>query len=224
MTSGGTDENEVGLADAYALESPEDNVELYARWADSYEDGFMADLGYVYHVGVAEVFAAHANAEDGPVLDIGCGTGVVAHELARRGRWPFDGLDISPAMLAVAAEKLNAAGAPVYGSLIEADLTRRLEIASGTYGSIVSAGTFTTGHVGPEAIDELVRIVRPGGLLVLGVNNRFYFPAGFEAHLDGLAVQGLLTVEDRPEIQVYAGEGHEHSDDLATVIVARTTG
>ena len=33
------------LTDAYSVETPEDNVDLYARWADTYESGFVADEG-----------------------------------------------------------------------------------------------------------------------------------------------------------------------------------
>lgn len=35
----------------------------------------------------------------------------------------------------------------------------------------MSVGTFTHGHVGPEAIHEVVRIVRPGGVIALGIRH-----------------------------------------------------
>ena len=35
------------LADAYAVETPDDNRDLYARWAATYESAFIADNGYV---------------------------------------------------------------------------------------------------------------------------------------------------------------------------------
>lgn len=212
------------LNDAYSVETPDENVELYRRWAASYEDDFMASHGYIYHVGVAHVFADVATAGDGPVVDVGCGTGVVAAEIARLGRWPIDGLDISAEMLERAGEKLNRAGAPVYGSLIEADLTEPLPIEDGTYGSVVTAGTFTTGHVGPEAVDELVRIVRPGGLLVLGVNSRFYESSDFEEYLSGLAARGVIAEPKTRLIPVYDGgeREHEHADDTAHVVIVRT--
>ncbi len=40
------------LTDAYAVETPDDNRDLYARWAATYESTFVADNGYVYHLGV----------------------------------------------------------------------------------------------------------------------------------------------------------------------------
>jgi hypothetical protein len=38
------------------------------------------------------------------------------------------------------------------------------------YGGAVSTGTFTIAHVGPEALDEVLRVVRPGGLVGISVN------------------------------------------------------
>jgi SAM-dependent methyltransferase len=184
----------------------------------------MASHGYIYHVGIAEIFADVANPEDGPVLDVGCGTGVVASEISRLGRWPFDGLDISAEMLERASSKLNLAGAPVYGGLLQADLTKPLKIESATYGAVVSAGTFTTGHVGPEAIEELARIVRPGGLLVLGVNTRFYEAASFDSYLDGLNGRGLVDPPVHRMVPIYDRSDHEHAADVAHVLIIRTPG
>ena len=49
-------DHDFDLADAYSVETPEDNLDLYARWADTYESSFVSDEGYVYHHGVAAAF------------------------------------------------------------------------------------------------------------------------------------------------------------------------
>ncbi len=103
-----SDEHPVTLADAYALVTPEDSRDLYARWAATYESEFVALNQYVIPDRVAEVFAEFARPVDGPVLDIGCGTGLVAIALVRdasgdAGDWVIDGVDISPEMLAMSA-------------------------------------------------------------------------------------------------------------------------
>ena len=67
-----------------------------------------------------------------------------------------------------------------YSSLIEADITKKIPLKDNSIGAAVSAGTFTHGHVGPEAIDELLRIVRPGGLFVLSINSKFFIKEGFK--------------------------------------------
>ena len=38
----------------------------------------------------------------------------------------------------------------IYRALFAGDLTARLPVDDGTYAGIVSSGTFTNGHVGPE--------------------------------------------------------------------------
>src|SRR5678816_824558 len=48
-----------------------------------------------------------------------------------------------------------------YRHLVTADLTQPLTIEQ-RYGASVSAGTFTTGHVGADAIPALVTLLQPG--------------------------------------------------------------
>ena len=49
------------LAAAYALDGPDANRVLsYARWAETYDNGFIVDSRYIYHDQVAELFAGHA--------------------------------------------------------------------------------------------------------------------------------------------------------------------
>ena len=59
---------------------------------------------------------------------------------------PVDELGISPEMLAKAARK------GIYRKLLVTDLTTDLPVASGFYSGLVSSGTFTIGHVGPEVL------------------------------------------------------------------------
>ena len=52
-----SEEQPVTLADAYALVTPQDSRQLYARWAATYESDFVAFNQYVIPDRVAEVFA-----------------------------------------------------------------------------------------------------------------------------------------------------------------------
>lgn len=177
------------LDGAYALKTPEDSLKLYAEWSETYDETFATASGYQLPVAVAEAFARGGGA--GPVLDVGAGTGLVGVELHQLGIGPCDGVDISSAMLAEAALK------DCYENLFEGDLTGPLDIEDATYSGIVSAGTFTHGHVGPDALDELLRIASQGAQFVLSINAEHYADRGFEEKFVEVAdsIQGLTLHE-----------------------------
>ncbi|WP_413875056.1 class I SAM-dependent DNA methyltransferase [Albidovulum sp.] len=159
------------LDGAYSLRTPDDSVRHYRDWADRYDRDFAAGMDYRSPAAVAAAFAALGGR--GPVLDVGAGTGLVAEALAREGIGPVDGIDISAEMLAIAAAK------GVYRRTILADLTRALPIENSVYSGLISAGTFTHGHVGPEAFEELLRIARPGAVFAVTVHAAVYDRDGF---------------------------------------------
>lgn len=170
------------LNTAYALKTPQDSIDLYGDWAATYDADFAEANDYRYPAMIAELFAQRSDANTS-VLDVGAGTGLVGEALAAMGISQVDALDISPEMLAVAMAK------GCYSKAITADLTAPLQIADGAYGGITCAGTFTFGHVGAEAIDELIRIGASGALYVLGIHAGVYESAGFAAKFIELGVR-----------------------------------
>lgn len=198
---------------AYALQSPEDSRKLYGQWAKTYDQGFAADMDYQLPRMVGLIFC-EAFKGAGPVLDVGAGTGLVAQNIPIRAMIEIDGLDVSPDMLAVANQK------GLYRKTIEADLTGPLDIADGSYGAIVSSGTFTHGHVGPDALDELLRIARPGAIFVLAINAEHFSARGFAAKFAELEsdIGGL----QHHNVNIYgANVGDDHKGDLASIAVFR---
>lgn len=212
--------DEFGLEDAYSLKSASDVKRLYDRWADTFDDGFIVEHGYVYHLHVVDEFVRRADlGPDEAVLDVGCGTGVGGVELRRRGPWPVDGLDLSPEMLVKSADKMTDDGAPVYRNLFEANVLEPLDLDGARYGGIISIGTFTHGHVGPDAIDQLVNLVRPGGLLSLGINEAFYAKADFGAHFEPMVAAGFITEPELVQVPLYDADvvDHDHVHDTGLV-------
>lgn len=194
------------LAAAYALDGPDANRALYARWATTYESGFIAESRYIYHDEVARLFAAHypaADDIDGVVIDVGCGTGLAGAALRRQLAVAIDGIDISPEMLHEARRKQHD-DAPVYRDLIEADLTQPLSIATGTYAGAISVGTFTHGHVGPEALAEVVRIMRSGGLAAIGINAAHFATVDFGSALEAFERASTITDLQLIDVPIYA--------------------
>ena len=206
-------DKKLNLEAAYALETPDDNRRLYADWAATYDAGFAADMDYQLPRMVGLIFC-EAFKGRGPVLDVGAGTGLVAQNIPIRGMLEIDGLDMSPEMLAVAAQK------GLYRKTIEADLTQDLDIADGTYGAVVSSGTFTHGHVGPDALDELLRIARPGAIFVLAVNAEHFVARGFEAKLAML--EPHIEALQKHDVNIYGANADAgHKDDLSTIVAFR---
>lgn len=210
-------DDEFDLARAYRLKTPEDSRALYRDWAADYDHAFAAAYGYVYPDLIARIFAERALRDDQPVLDIGAGTGLVGERLAARGPVQMTGLDISPEMLAVSMDK------GCYSDVIEGDLTGQLPLKSGSYGGLISAGTFTHGHVGPDAIDELLRVARPGALFVLGINAAHFEARGFGAKFQRIAddIRDLSFLREA----IYAdGSANDEADRMALVAVFRKAG
>jgi predicted TPR repeat methyltransferase len=168
----------------YAARSGAEIARAYDAWAATY-DAEMAALGY-RHPTICLAFLARHLPPSGPVLDAGAGTGLLGEWLRLAGYAPVEGVDLSPGMLAVAARK----GA--YDRLEEGDLTRALPFEDARFAGAVCAGVFTTGHVGAEGIPELLRVVRPGGVIVLTVKDRTWHE-GFAARVAALEAEGRLA-------------------------------
>ena len=208
MTKAGTEK----LEGAYKLKTPADNIGYYKDFAETYDTDFAAGMGYVYPREVARAFLSEAGPEDRPVLDLGAGTGLVAEHM---GDLPVDGIDISWEMLA----KAEAKG--LYRERIVADLTKPLAIPDGAYGGFVSAGTFTHGHVGPEVLDELMRIAKPEALFAIGINLQVFDGAGFGSAFARAVAADRVTPLDFRDVPIYEGATHEHAGDRGIVAVFR---
>lgn len=197
------------LEKAYGLKTPDDSRKLYADWAESYESDFVAANGYVLHLNVAGAFAGAGGR--GPVLDMGAGTGICGEALAERGVGDIDGTDISPEMLD------QAAGKGVYRKLFPGDILAGLDVPDESYAGVVSSGTFTLGHVGPEGLDEVVRLLAPDGLAVIAVRDAHYEAEGFDAKIQ--ALEPLLARVTRPLARIYTQTATgDHADDMAILL------
>lgn len=196
------------LDTALSLTSPEESLRLYRDWAATYDTSFAEPMGYHLPALVAAAFAAAGG--NGPVLDVGAGTGLVGQALTGLGIGPVDAVDISPEMLAVASAKGH------YRQTMVADLYQGVAVADGSYGGITSSGTFTHGHVGPQVFDELLRIAVAGAVFSLSINRGVYDTAGFEAKLAELAP--LISDLALAELPIYANPDEAHRHHRALIV------
>lgn len=176
-----------------AMTAGDDAHEVYEAWAPSYEADLVGGYGYTAHRIAAAAMAAAWPDRAASILDIGCGTGLVAVELAARGFTTIDGLDASPRML----DKARAKG--VYRRLIEGDLRRPDAVDSGRYDAVIAVGVFGGGHVGPEDLECFARPVRAGGAIVLYANAIPWVADDYPSHLRRLEENGVWTVRRTEE-------------------------
>lgn len=99
----------------------------------------------------------------GRCLDVGVGTGEMAIAVARGGV-PLAAVDISP--LALARLVANAGGIPF--PLVVADAVH-LPFAGASFGGAIGSLVFHLIPLWPLAVAELVRVVRPGGTVLVAL-------------------------------------------------------
>lgn len=218
-----SEKRKISVDDAYAVETPADNIRLYADWADTYDSDFVASKGYVYHLRVAEILVRQRSLINGAVLDVGCGTGTVGVSLRDGGIEVVDGIDISPQMLAECSKKKTSDETPAYRKLMQADLTKPLNIPDSQYAGLVSAGTFTHGHLGPGVLDKLWRLAAPSALCAIGINLRHYESMGFGERLSADVINGTITKPELIEVDIYSAQSGnlEHASDKALIVVCQ---
>ena len=203
-----------GLNDAYSVKTPEDNIKLYKVWASSYDDDFAKKNDYRSPVLISNYYDKYSNKNDVPVLDVGAGTGLIAEVMNKKNTIDIDAIDISPEMLESAKSK------NCYNKLIEADLTKNLDIENDYYGAIVSAGTFTHGHIGPNALDELLRVTKPSGLFVITIHSKVYVNQNFEQKFQDINEQ--ITDLTFHEEKAYGNNpDKDHGNDTVFITVFR---
>lgn len=203
------------LSAALALTGPDATLRLYRAWAATYDTGFAAGMDYLLPAHVARAFVSAGGR--GPVLDVGAGTGLLAERLCEMGfAGDIDALDLSAEMLTRAQEKR------LYRRLIQADVTRPLP-DDAAYNGIVSSGTFTAGHVGPEALPPLLAAAAPGAIFALSINRRVWAAAGFDLALADLAARGLIRDLQDIDVAVYGPKAGaldpEHAGDHAAIVL-----
>lgn len=199
------------LEEAYEINGPDEARRMYGAWAESYDESFGRAWGYVAPREIAAILKAEI-APSAEILDIGAGTGLVAEHL--RGL-TVDAIDITPEMLNVSR------GKGLYRTLMLGDLTKALDIPDASYDAVISCGTFTHGHVGPECFPELLRITKAGAVFACGTIGPVLDGAGFGSALARLVAAGRITPIAWRDIPIYEGAEHPHKDDRGLVMVFR---
>jgi len=139
---------------------------IYKNWAKKYEDDVINLAGYVGHLITSELLLSYLSNTQAKILDAGCGTGLVGEILNKNSFQNLIGVDFSQEMLNIAMQK------NVYQSLELVDLTKKIDYEDNLFDAVICAGTFTCGHVGPDALREMVRITKQSGYICFTVRKQ----------------------------------------------------
>lgn len=168
--------------------------------------------------GYVSLFAQAADQAIGPLLDavgatkgqqaldLCCGQGNVSETLVARG-CAVTGADFSPAMITIARERVPQA------TFAEAD-AQALDFPDGAFDIVVS--NFGICHVPdqPRALDEMRRVLKPGGRCAITVWHGPGESASFKAFYDAVQAHGHSDVSAPPGPDFHQFGNRETADRL----------
>jgi len=164
----------------YKLKTTDEVMKYYDEWGD--KDKYnkdMVDWNYTGPKETVATFNKHEKNKDVLIFDAGCGTGLVGLELKKYGFKNFHGADLSQTLLDTIPKDL-------YQKLSKVDLNQPIKSEDNFYDTVMCVGTFTFGHVKPNALDEYVRITKSGGLICFTINEGIHEEYGFDKKIDKL--------------------------------------
>lgn len=165
------------LDKAYDLNSAEATQEFYNTWAKTYDTEIEAN-GYKTPSRCARALKKAATDTSGPILDVGCGSGISGQALVNAGFNLIDGCDFSSEMLAVARSK------SIYRNLYNTDLADPFPFEDGQYKHITAMGVLNPGHAPAETLDQIMELLQPGGLFVFSLNDHALEDKTYEARIN----------------------------------------
>ena len=181
-------------------------------WKSIYEEADVQSLIYrLRREAVLELVDRLALPTGSRILEIGCGAGSTAVELARRGHW-VEAVDVVPSMLEMT--RLSATDAGV-GRRVRTCLAaaEHLPYPNRVFDLVLAIGLLPWLRLPGEALLEMARVLRPNAPLIVTADNRwrlqrFLDPLGFTRRLVGQVLRragvlrkaALVRMDSPPEI------------------------
>ena len=179
-----------GLLKAASTLKPGDrSEEIYDEWSESYDKDLQDEWGYIAPRIAVDALDSVVDRASVEIADLGCGTGLVGAELQSRGYQAVDGFDISDGMLEQARAK------NIYRTLTRADLTGRIPADNNMYDAALCIGAMGAGHLDARHVPEQIRILRPGGWLIIYMNGAYYDDQHFEQRFREHESDGVWSIE-----------------------------
>jgi len=185
---------------AYGARTQQDLLDLYADWAESY-DADHETIGFFGHETASRMLARYTSFPDViNVLDAGAGTGAAGQALTKMGYENITAVDFSMEMLERAAKK------GIYRDLFQADVGKPLDqFPSSHFDACILVGVFSYGQAPAHALDEVLRVVKPGGIVVFTMRTDFHEEdaMGVRSRMDALASSGAWRLLEATKPKQY---------------------
>jgi len=88
-----------------------------------------------------------------------------------------------------------------------------IDAGDGAYDAATCVGVFSFGHVSPDAVEEILRVIKPGAPLIIGLNEMFYEK--------GDLTRKLEAQQDAGKLEILSQEKGEHlpGEDMAGWVI-----
>ncbi len=160
----------------------------YDNWARKYENELLNEYGYCAHIIASEALLKYETRKDCEIIDIGCGTGLVAEKLISLGFLNITGLDVSSKMIAIAE------GKGIYKKLYKKRVEDLDNSINETFDVLMCVGSFGMGHIGPESLKTLVDFVSQGSIVVIFMNAEPFALQDYNKFIEKLVSLNIIEV------------------------------
>ena len=203
------------VSQAFQLDGSQQAVkDFYADWASNY-DKDTSSIQYSACESTCQLFLNLPDSEhlgidpdnkDLRIMDVGCGTGLMGQTLVRHGYTNVDGCDLSLEMT-IEADKLG-----IYKQLTaDIDINQPINPDwKDLYDVSLSVGVFTPNHVEPQALNQMIAMTRPGGLIIVSTRIEYYDGTDYQQVSDQLEAEHKLSLLKVNKNQAYTDDSPAH--------------
>ncbi len=157
---------------------------LYDQWAAEYDQQIWAS-GNPYITVSLGMVGRYLPDNNAAILDVGCGTGNMAQVMHQMGYSNIQGLEPSQGMLDIARQK------EIYTELHQLFLDSDINLPDNSFDGVVGAGVLTHGHAPPESLDGILKLTKPGGMIIFSLSEIAYNDYGFGEKIEQLLRDNL---------------------------------
>ena len=205
----------VNIHEALKLDgSPEKIIDYYKNWAATYDKDVIDNyygiqlISDLLHNSLQQAEYKHTPVPMATtsVVDVGCGTGLLAAPLHKLGYEQLDGIDLSSEMINK-AHKTGRYRQLFAGIDINHSIPTELQHS---YHAAICLGVFTPGHVQPESLYGIAELMLPGGVMVISTRVPYYEQTNYQAVSDQIERDGLAVLKQVHRHAPYRNDGDAH--------------